>query len=106
MWLDGPDGTPKRAVHLLWAKEKIQETNPHPAPDVEPSFTSESHPFPRVNLKGIILMKLMAWRTHDRAHLYDMINIGVLEESMVSWFDGELRERLQFLFDNPEENLG
>lgn len=35
-----------------------------------------------------------------------MIKIGVLKESIVEQFDGVLRKRLQFLFDNPEENLG
>jgi hypothetical protein len=25
---------------------------------------------------------------------------------MVEWFDGVLRERLQFIFDHPETNLG
>jgi len=25
---------------------------------------------------------------------------------MVPWFEGELAERLRFLFDNPEVNLG
>jgi len=106
MFLDGPDGTPKRAVHIIWANEIVRPKDQMPAPDIDPQETSESHPFPRVGLEGIVRMKLIAWRTHDRAHLYDMINIGILTESMVPWYKGELAERLQFLFDNPEVNLG
>ena len=106
MFLDGPDGTSKHAVHILWANEKVREGDPYPVTDVEPTFTNESHPYPRINLKGIVLMKLLALRLHDKVHLYDMIRIGVLKESFVEYFDGITRGRLQFLLDNPEENLG
>jgi len=106
MFLDGSDGTPKHAVHILWANERVKDGDPHPVPDVEPTYTNESHPYPRVNLEGLVLMKLLAWRDHDRTHLRDMIKIGVLKESYVQRYEGTLQERLQFLFDNPEENLG
>lgn len=106
MFLDGPDGRPKRAVHIIWANELVRPADKAMTPDIEPQATSDSHPFPRVGLEGIVRMKLTAWRTHDRTHLYDMVNIGVLNESMVQWYEGELADRLQWLFDNPEENLG
>ena len=106
MFLDGPQGTPKRAVHIIWANEVVRPGDEMSAPDIEPQAISDSHPFPRVGLEGIVRMKLIAWRTHDKAHLYDMITIGLLTESMVQWYTGELADRLQWLLDNPEENLG
>ncbi len=106
LFLDGPEGIPSMGVHILWANEKIRKSDLLPVPDVEPTFTNESHPYPRVNFYGIVLMKLLAWRLHDQAALYDMIRVGILKEDFVEEFEGELRERLQSLFDNPEENLG
>jgi hypothetical protein len=106
MLLDGPDGLPKRAVHIVWANEIVRPGDSAATPDIDPQETSDSHPFPRVGLEGIVRMKLTAWRDHDRTHLRDMINIGILTASMVEWYEGELAERLQFLFDNPEVNLG
>lgn len=106
MWLDPEDPRPKRAVHLVWANEVTRAGDPLPAPDVEPNFTSASHPFPRVGLEEILRMKLLAWRTHDRAHLHDMANIGLLTPEMLGRFEGVLRERLRSILDDPETNLG
>ncbi len=106
MLLDGPDGTPKRGVHIVWANETVRPNDQMPAPDIEPQEESDTHPFPRVGLEGLVRMNLTAWRTHDRTHLYDMINIGILTESMVQWYEGELADRLKFRFDNPEVTLG
>lgn len=106
MSLAGPEGTSKRAVHIIWANEIVRPKDQMPAPDIEPRESSASHPYPRVGLESVVRMKLTAWRDHDRTHLRDMIGIGILTEPMVQWYDGELEERLQFLFDNPEENLG
>ncbi|MGA1393901.1 MAG: nucleotidyltransferase family protein, partial [Phycisphaerales bacterium] len=106
MWLDPEDPRPKRAVHLVFANEITRAGDPLPAPDIEPNFTSASHPFPRVGFEEILRMKLLAWRTHDRAHLYDMVNVGLLKPEMVERFEGVLRERLQFIFDHPETSLG
>ena len=106
MWLDPEDPRPKRAVHIVWANEITREGDPLPAPDIEPTHVSESHPYPRVGFEEILRMKLLAWRTHDRAHLHDMVNIGLLKPEMLDRFDGVLRERLQSIFDNPETSLG
>jgi hypothetical protein len=35
-----------------------------------------------------------------------MVGVGLLKPEMVERFDGVLRERLQFIFDHPETNLG
>ncbi|MGA0420859.1 MAG: hypothetical protein ACO3P9_12650 [Phycisphaerales bacterium] len=106
MWLDPEDPRPKRAVHIVWANEITREGDPLPAPDIEPTHVSESHPYPRVGFEEILRMKLLAWRDHDRAHLRDMVHIGLLRPEMLDRFDGVLRERLQFIFDNPETSLG
>jgi hypothetical protein len=34
------------------------------------------------------------------------VHIGLLRPEMLDRFDGVLRERLQFIFDNPETSLG
>jgi hypothetical protein len=47
-------------------------------------------------------MKLTAFRTKDRMHLLDMIEIELIDEAWLDKLPPELAERLQQLLDNPD----
>jgi len=47
-------------------------------------------------------MKLISFRTIDRVHLGDMIEVGLVDASWPARFPQELGGRLQELLDNPE----
>jgi hypothetical protein len=99
MFLDGPAGRPKDAVHLVFAGEKVQADYATPSPDL-----GESEPaahFQVVTLQALVRMKLNSYRLKDRVHLLDLIDVGLVDQTWPARFPGQLAERLQELLDNP-----
>ena len=99
-FLDGPDAKVRDAVHLLMAREKVKEHYSSPTPDVIESHRGED--FQVIDLPPLVEMKLNSWRDKDRAHLRDMIDIGLVDQTWPDRFPPELGQRLQKLLDNPE----
>lgn len=99
MFLDGPEGNPRDAVHVLFAGEKVKPGDLAPAPDV--SETEAGPQFRVVNLDALVRMKLTSWRDKDRTHLRDMLEIGLLDVEWLPRLPGELAARLQHLLDTP-----
>jgi len=99
MFLDGPDGRPTSAVHLLFAGEPVRTNDPAIAPDVG---DSERGPEFRVlSLPAVVRMKLTAFRDKDRTHLRDLIGVGLIDQSWTARLPPDLAARLQQLLDNP-----
>jgi len=99
MFLDGPDGRPTAAVHLLFAGEKVRPTDLASTPEV-----TEFEPatgFRVVSLSALVQMKLTSFRLKDRVHLLDLIGVGQIDQSWPARLPPELAARLQELLDNP-----
>jgi hypothetical protein len=99
MFLDGPEGRPTSAVHLLFAGESVRTNDPTIAPDVADSEPAAE--FQVVSLDALVRMKLTAFRLKDRVHLLDLINIGQIDQTWPARLPPELAARLQQLLDNP-----
>jgi hypothetical protein len=100
MFLDGPNGRPKDAVHMIFAGEKVRAEYETPSPDI-----AESEPaaqFQVVALEALVRMKLNSYRDKDRTHLRDMIEVGLVNDSWPSRFPPQLATRLQHLLDTPD----
>jgi hypothetical protein len=96
MFLDRDDPRPRRAVHLLWAGEKVRPEYVLPSPsmdDILEVFPGK----PVVSLIGLVRMKLMANRDHDRTHLRDMIDVDLVSRDMLAQLPPELSTRLDAL---------
>ena len=50
-----------------------------------------------VSLPKLVEMKLTALRDQDRVHLRDMIDVGLIDDSVVEGLPAELAERLEQL---------
>lgn len=100
IFLDGPTGKPRDAVHIIFANEKLWSGEPATNPDVSASESAGAYRV--LSLEALVQIKLTAFRDKDRMHLRDMIDVGILDESWVKKFPGELGRRLQSLLDNPE----
>ncbi|SFI55149.1 nucleotidyltransferase family protein [Planctomicrobium piriforme] len=100
MFLDGPDVSPRDAVHLLFAGEKVRPEYESSAPDVEDCDATGA--FRVVNLESLVLMKLTSYRDKDRTHLRDLIDIGLVDSTWPAKFSPILAERLQTLLDDPD----
>jgi Uncharacterised nucleotidyltransferase len=99
MFLDGPDASARDAVHLLFAGEKIHESDLLPHPDLSESIAFQQ--FRVLTLEALVRIKLMANRDKDRTHLRDMIDIGLIDASWTDKYPPELALRLQHLLDTP-----
>lgn len=96
MFVEQNDPNPRKAVHLVWAGEKVRPENPLPAPTVEEREMLEPGKAV-VSLVDLVRMKLMANRDHDRVHLRDMIEVGLIAREMVKDLPAPLAERLDAL---------
>ena len=98
MFLDRADPHPKRAVHLVWSGEKVRPEYPLASPTVEERELLQPGIYV-VPLAGLVKMKLMANRDHDRAHLRDMIDVGLVDRSFLDGLPPELADRLSTLLN-------
>jgi hypothetical protein len=96
MFLERANPHPKRAVHILWSGEKTRPEYPLPAPSVEERELLQPGVYV-VRLAGLVRMKLMANRDHDRTHLRDMIDVGLIDRSFLAGLPSELAGRLESL---------
>jgi hypothetical protein len=100
MFLDGPSGRARDAVHIVFASEKVRPESLIPAPDILES--EETDAFRLVTLEALVRMKLTAFRDKDRTHLRDLIEVGLVDRSWGGRLPRELGDRLQILLDTPE----
>ncbi|MCI0682895.1 MAG: hypothetical protein L0Y71_12400 [Gemmataceae bacterium] len=99
MFLDGAQGRPSEAVHMLYAGEKVRPEHITPNPDVADSEPAAE--FQVVSLEALVRMKLDSNRLKDKVHLLDLIGVGQLDQTWPSRMPPELAPRLQELLDNP-----
>jgi hypothetical protein len=100
LFLDGPNASPRDALHIIFAGEKVRSEYFAPAPDVLESESSGA--FRVLALPALIRMKLTSFRLKDQMHLLDLIGVGLIDQSTVEAMPGELAERLQELIDHPD----
>ena len=98
-FLDGPNCKPSEGVHLLYAGEKVKETDPVPTPLLSESERGAA--FQVVSLEPLVRMKLVANRDKDRTHVRDMIGLGLIDETWLDRFPTVLAERLKSMLDTP-----
>ena len=100
MFLDGPNGRPRDAVHLLFAGEKVRQQYAAAAPTLTDIEQHEAHKL--LALEPLVVMKLTSFRDKDRTHLRDMIEVGLVDRLLARATAAELAARLQELLDNPD----
>jgi hypothetical protein len=99
MFLDGPDGRPTQAVHLLFAGEPVREGDLAITPDI--AEVEPAGEFRVISLPALVRMKLTSFRDKDRTHLRDLIGVGQIDATWPARLPPELAARLQELLDNP-----
>jgi hypothetical protein len=101
IFLDGPDGKARDAVHILLAGEMIRPEYLFPAPDIDESEMLETSHMRVLTLEALIRMKLTSFLTKDRVHLQDMLEVGLINAQWTARFPHVLAARLQQLIDTP-----
>lgn len=104
MFLDGPNGKPRDAIHVVFANEKVREHEPVENPDITDSEMSNEG-YLIISLEKLVQIKLTAFRQKDRTHLMDMIELGMIDASWCAKYPPPLAGRLQDLIDHPDHSL-
>ncbi len=98
-FLDGPDAQARDSVHLIFAGERVRPGDPITAPEI---IEVESTPtFRVITLDALVRMKLNSFRTKDRMHLRDLMDIGLLDGSWLPRSPFPLSRRLQDVLEDP-----
>jgi hypothetical protein len=100
LFLDGPDAKARDAVHVVFAGEKVRPHEVLPNPDL--IDVEDAGDYRVVSLAALVQIKLTAFRDKDRAHLRDLIDVGLVDESWYGRYPPELAERLRGLLETPE----
>ncbi len=100
LFRDGPDGSPRTRLRLLFAGEKVRHTDLLANPNV--SLLERISPFQVLSLEALVQTKLTANRTIDKVHLRDLLDVGLIDQSWKARYPAELAERLQLLIGAPD----
>ena len=95
LFVDGPEGSVRSAIHIVFAGERVRPDYVLPAPDVTESETGPE--FTVATLDALVRMKLTSFRLKDRVHLLDLLEVGLVEESWCDRLPAELAARLREL---------
>lgn len=101
MFLERDDPNPRHGVHLVWAGEKVRLDSVLPAPTIQERQRLESGTSV-IALPALVKMKLTSFRTRDRVHLRDMIDVGLITRDAMDDLPPELAARLELVFAEPD----
>lgn len=99
-FIDGERGSPRDAVHLLFAGEKVRESYPLATPAVDERVEADDYAI--VSLEALVRMKLNSFRDKDRMHLRDLISLGLVDASWLPRLVPDHASRLSQLLDDPD----
>jgi hypothetical protein len=101
LFLDNEGASPRDAVHVIFADEKVRAREPVANPDV--SESTRMGAVRVLGLEALVRIKLRAFRRKDQVHILDLISIGLVDAGWLKRFPPELSDRLQELLDSPED---
>ena len=84
--------TVRRAVHLLFAGEKVRQDYAEPTPELGPYRSIQG--IRLIPVADLIHMKLTSFRAKDEAHLKDLDEAGLITPEIEAGLSASLRERL------------
>lgn len=99
-FIDGERGSPRDAVYLLFAGEKVRESHPLATADVDERVEADDYAI--VSLEALVRMKLNSFRDKDRMHLRDLISLGLVDASWLPRLVTDHASRLEQLLDDPD----
>ena len=103
VFLDGPQGSVRSAIHIVFSGEKIRPEDSLPIPDVTECVEGPDFPVP--TLDALVRMKLTSFRLKDKVHLLDMLDVGLIDEQWCEQLPPELAARLRELLASPDRGM-
>jgi len=100
LFLDGPEGSVRSAVHLVFAGEKVRPNYVLPTPEITEAEPGPEFPVP--TLEALVRMKLTSFRLKDKVHLMDLLDVGLIDESWSDRLPTGIAERLRQVVEERE----
>ncbi len=100
MFLDGPEGSVRSAIHVVFASEKVHSDYVAAMPEVTESEPGPDFPVP--TLDALVRMKLTSFRIKDKVHLMDLLDVGLIDQAWCDRLPAELGIRLEALIEERE----
>ncbi len=104
LFVDPDEPSRRSGVHLVWADERVRPSYPCPAPSVGEAVR-DPEGFWVVDLPALVRMKLTSDRAIDRAHVADMLSVGLIDRVVRDALPSPLRERLSQVEGSIEEEM-
>jgi hypothetical protein len=82
----------RRAIHLVFAGEKVRPEDPEPIPELGPSRRIRE--LSLIPLADLVRMKLTSFRLKDQTHLKDLDEAGLITPEVEAVLSSILAERL------------
>jgi len=99
LFLDHAGASARDAVRIIFAGELVRPGEPAVHPDVTDSEDAPN--FRVLNLESLVRVKLTAFRTKDRTHLLDLLEMGLIDASWCDRLPPALAERLRQILADP-----
>lgn len=97
LFLDGPEGSVRSALHVVFAGEKVRPDHFLAAPKLQESIPGPDFPVP--TLEALVRMKLNAFRLKDQVHIIDLLEVGLIGPELADQLPPELGSRLQQIIE-------
>ena len=104
MFLEKKNPNPKTGVHVVFASERVRPDYAHAAPDPG-DCADDREAFRLIDLRHLVEMKLQAYRFIDRAHVQDLLSVGLIDGTIREALPPDLRERLTAIEDAVDPNV-
>jgi hypothetical protein len=101
LFLDGPEGSVRSAVHIVFAGEKVRPEYVLPTPEVTEAEAGPDFPVP--TLEALVRMKLTSFRLTDKVHLLDLLEVGLIDQGWCDRLPPGIAARLKELLDQQEQ---
>lgn len=99
-FLEAADDGTRQRIRIFVAEERVKSTDLLPLPATSRSVEDEIGRI--IALDALAEMKLSSYRTIDRVHLRDMIDVGLIDETWIDRIPPLLRHRLRETLDDPD----
>jgi hypothetical protein len=100
LFLDGPEGSVRSGIHVVFAGEKVREDYLLPMPAIGECERGPDFPVP--TLDALVRMKLTSFGLKDKVHLLDLLDVGLVDANWCGHLPPEIAPRLQELIQERE----
>jgi hypothetical protein len=105
MLVDAKQPNARKAVHLVFVREKVRREYLEPVPGFsEPTVSEEG--FLLAPVADLVRMKLTSFRSRDKTHIIDLDSVGLITPEIERALPEALRDRLEQVRKEERQSTG